>query len=182
MAWYNVLNVAGWIKAGSPTPVTTTDRLPVDTGLTTQTDALTNAQLRASPVPVSGTVTANQGGTWNINNITGTVSLPTGAATAANQTTANASLSSLDAKMPDESGAWGYNAGTTGTLNVAANKRILAISATAPALTGGSMTINGGQTITIPAGTSITITPKANLVAPTVVFTGTASYFVEFIE
>jgi hypothetical protein len=35
--------------------------------------------------PVSGTVTANQGGTWNINNVSGTVSLPTGAATAAKQ-------------------------------------------------------------------------------------------------
>src|SRR5215472_13103725 len=39
--------------------------------------------------PVTGTVTANQGGTWNITNltnITGTISLPTGAATSANQT------------------------------------------------------------------------------------------------
>ena len=34
----------------------------------------------------AGTVmTANQGGAWNLNNITGTVSLPTGAATAAKQ-------------------------------------------------------------------------------------------------
>lgn len=131
---------------------------------------------------VAGTVTANQGGTWNVNNITGTVSLPTGAATSADQTAGNNSLASLDGKTPDESGAWGYNAGTTGTLNVAANKRILAISATSPALVGSTMTINGGQTITIPAGTSITIAPKANLVAPTIVFTGTASYFVEFIE
>lgn len=31
--------------------------------------------------PVNGTVTSNQGGTWNINNISGTISLPTGAAT-----------------------------------------------------------------------------------------------------
>jgi hypothetical protein len=30
-------------------------------------------------------MTANQGGTWNINNISGTVALPTGAATAAKQ-------------------------------------------------------------------------------------------------
>lgn len=37
--------------------------------------------------PVSGTVTANQGGTWNLNNINGTISLPTGAATAAKQPT-----------------------------------------------------------------------------------------------
>lgn len=49
--------------------------------------------------PVSGTVTANQGGTWNITNISGTISLPTGAATSANQTTANASLSSIDTKL-----------------------------------------------------------------------------------
>lgn len=34
---------------------------------------------------VTGTVTANQGGTWNINNVSGTVSLPTGASTAALQ-------------------------------------------------------------------------------------------------
>lgn len=35
--------------------------------------------------PVSGTVAATQSGTWNITNISGTVSLPTGAATAAKQ-------------------------------------------------------------------------------------------------
>lgn len=35
--------------------------------------------------PVSGTVAATQSGTWNINDISGTVSLPTGAATAAKQ-------------------------------------------------------------------------------------------------
>lgn len=47
-------------------------------------------------VTVTGTVTANQGGTWNINNISGTVSLPTGAATAANQSTAITALQLLD--------------------------------------------------------------------------------------
>lgn len=49
----------------------------------------------------SGTdsVAAVQSGTWNLNNISGTISLPTGAATAANQATANASLSSIDAKL-----------------------------------------------------------------------------------
>lgn len=118
---------------------------------------------------VNGTVTANLG-TLN------------GAATAANQTTGNTSLSSLDNKTPDESGTWGYNAGVSGTLTVAANKRILAITATAGALVGATMTINGGQTITIPAGTTITISPRANLTAPTLVFTSTTSYFVEFIE
>src|SRR4029077_14577968 len=42
------------------------------------------AQLQQSGGPGS-TVTANQGGTWNLNNVSGTVSLPTGAATAAKQ-------------------------------------------------------------------------------------------------
>ncbi len=48
---------------------------------------------------ITDVVTANQGGIWNITNISGTISLPTGASTAANQTTANASLSSIDGKL-----------------------------------------------------------------------------------
>lgn len=50
----------------------------------------------------SGTdsIAAIQSGTWNINNISGTISLPTGAATSANQTIANSSLSSIDTKTP----------------------------------------------------------------------------------
>ena len=40
-------------------------------------------------------VPASQSGTWNITNVSGTISLPTGAATSANQTTANTSLSSI---------------------------------------------------------------------------------------
>lgn len=49
----------------------------------------------------SGTdsIAAVQSGTWNINNISGTVSLPTGASTSALQTTGNSSLSSIDGKL-----------------------------------------------------------------------------------
>lgn len=54
---------------------------------------------------VDGTVNAAQSGTWNITNISGTVSLPTGAATAANQTTANASLSNIDTDTTTIAGA-----------------------------------------------------------------------------
>lgn len=36
-----------------------------------------------SPIPVNGTVAATQSGTWNINNVSGTISLPTGASTEA---------------------------------------------------------------------------------------------------
>ncbi len=52
-----------------------------------------------SPWVVSGTVAATQSGTWDINNISGTISLPTGAATAANQATEIASLASIDSKL-----------------------------------------------------------------------------------
>jgi hypothetical protein len=45
-------------------------------------------------------VNAVESGVWNITNISGTVTLPTGAATSANQTTANTSLSSIDTKTP----------------------------------------------------------------------------------
>lgn len=48
---------------------------------------------------VDGTVAATQSGTWNITDISGTVSLPTGAATAAKQDTGNTSLSSIDGKI-----------------------------------------------------------------------------------
>lgn len=47
-------------------------------------------------VPVSGTVAATQSGAWNITNISGTVSLPTGAATAANQTNASQKTQIVD--------------------------------------------------------------------------------------
>src|SRR6185312_14698996 len=59
---------------------------------------LTAAQI-STLTPLS-TVAATQSGTWNLNNISGTVSLPTGASTAALQTTGNTSLSSIDTKTP----------------------------------------------------------------------------------
>lgn len=46
---------------------------------------LANTGANATPVTVNGTVAATQSGTWNVNNVSGTVSLPTGAATAAKQ-------------------------------------------------------------------------------------------------
>lgn len=49
-----------------------------------------------SSLTVDGTVAATQSGTWNITDVSGTVSLPTGAATLAEQQTQTASLSVLD--------------------------------------------------------------------------------------
>ena len=43
-----------------------------------------------------------------------------------------------------------------------------------------TMTIEGGDTISIPAGESISGEPEGVLLAPTFVFTGTVSYFVDY--
>jgi hypothetical protein len=47
------------------------------------------------PVDVGTSIAVTQSGTWNITNISGTISLPTGAATSALQTTGNTSLASI---------------------------------------------------------------------------------------
>lgn len=99
-----------------------------------QTDALTDQQLRAAPIEVSGSAT----------------------------------------------GTWDYVAGTSGTQALPVNSRVLQISAMA-STAGGSISINGGDSIPIPGGRSVTIEPKGNLSAPSVVFTGTSAYLVEFV-
>ena len=76
-------------------------------------------------------------------------------------------------------GDWGYYAGASGTVVVGADERVLGI--TAHATTAGSMTINGGDSIPIPANTSVVFTPERTLTAPTVVLTGTDSYIIEIL-
>lgn len=75
-------------------------------------------------------------------------------------------------------GTWGYAAGTSGTPTLPANAKVLQISATS--LSGGSFTVNGGSSITIPANQQFTLEPRGNLVSPTVAFTGTSSYVIEY--
>lgn len=82
----------------------------------------------------------------------------------------------IDAK---QSGVWGYKSGVSGTPTIPANAKILQI--TAASVVGGSLTINGGDTVTLPPNGSISIEPKGNLVTPTVVFTNTSAYFVEYV-
>lgn len=71
--------------SGSLTNISGTISLP--TGAATAANQATEISSLASidakltnPLPVSGTVAATQSGTWNITNVSGTVSLPTGAA------------------------------------------------------------------------------------------------------
>ena len=96
--------------SGNPVPVSGT--VTANTGLS---QPLTDTQLRASNVgvtvsnfpatqAVSGTVTANAGtGTFAVS--AASLPLPSGASTAANQTTANSSLSSIDTKLSSQATA-----------------------------------------------------------------------------
>lgn len=57
----------------------------------------------SSPVTIASNQTAipaSQSGTWNVTNVSGTVSLPTGAATSAAQTTAQTSLTTIATNTP----------------------------------------------------------------------------------
>lgn len=82
----------------------------------------------------SGTdsVSAVQSGTWNINNISGTISLPTGASTSALQTTGNTSLASIVTNTNGLILAQGSTtSGQTGNLNMGA------VTTAAPSYTTG---------------------------------------------
>ena len=81
-------------------------------------------------------------------------------------------------------GAWGYAAGTAGTENITG--RVLQITAIALD-SSATISVNGGASITVPysvankTGSSLSIEPRGNLIDPSITFTGTASYFVEYV-
>jgi len=77
-------------------------------------------------------------------------------------------------------GTWAYVAGGSGTATVPAGGRVLTISAITDAGIDGSVEIDGGDTIPLNSA-GINLNPKGNLVAPTVVFSSTNSYFIEYV-
>lgn len=88
---YLKVDTSGFI---SPSAATSTNQVTEIASLQSIDGKLTSVNV--------GTIPSIPAGTNNIGsltNITGTVSLPTGASTSANQTTANASLSSIDGKL-----------------------------------------------------------------------------------
>jgi hypothetical protein len=91
-----------------------------------------------------------------------------------------ASAASLATYLPITTGTWSYYAGTSGTINVTSGQRVLGITAHATNA-GSTMTINGGQSFPIIANSAFNLTPNGNLTAPTIVFSGTDSYFIETI-
>lgn len=88
-----------WVVSGTVTAnIGTTAGLALDSSLSTINTTL------GSPFQAGGSIgnttfASTQSGTWNINNISGTISLPTGASTSAKQDTGNTSLASIDGKL-----------------------------------------------------------------------------------
>lgn len=104
--------------------VTAGNALKVDGSAVTQPVSLTSTT-------ITGTVAATQSGTWNVTNISGTVSLPTGAATAAGVATVNTTLGS-----PFQAG--GSIGNTSFVANAGTNLNTSAL-ATSANLTAGTM-------------------------------------------
>lgn len=117
----------------------------------------------AEPVTVDGSVSVNNFPATQA--VTGTVA-----------------VSSVPTSQADinVTGTWAYAAGTSGTVTLPAGSKVLQISATS--LLGGSFTVNGGAAITIPANQQFTLEPRGNLVAPTLVFTSTTAFVVEYVS
>lgn len=131
--------------------------------------------------PVSGTVTATQGtspwvtsatqsGTWNITDISGTVSLPTGAATSALQTTGNTSLSSIDGKLP-----------ALGQALAAASIPVVLTAAQLATLTPGALTaLTPSSKTAVSIGTSSTSAVSSNSSRKGLVLTNTSTNIMSF--
>lgn len=118
---------------------------------------------------VDGTVAATQSGVWNINAISGTISLPTGAATSANQTTQITALQLLDdvvatdgsaalTKLYQVGGTDGTNAqilstNTSGHVNIADGGNSITVDGTVAATQSGTWNItNISGTVSLPTG------------------------------
>lgn len=114
----------------------------------------------ANPMPVIATTgsavigAVTQSGTWNVTNVSGTISLPTGAATAALQSTGNTSLAtiagdttSIDGKITAcNTGAVVISSGTVTTVSTVTN--LAQLGGTAIAMGTGIRTA-GTQRVTI---------------------------------
>jgi hypothetical protein len=111
----------------------------------------------------SDSVSAVQSGTWNIVNVSGTISLPTGASTSALQTTGNSSLSSIDTKTPSLGQA--LMAASTPVV-IASNQSTINIQGigTIGSPAGGLLTVQG-----VGGGTALPISTSAAAFIGTVV-------------
>jgi hypothetical protein len=130
-----------------------------------------NVQDGGNSITVDGTVSATQSGTWDITNVSGTVSLPTGASTSALQTTGNSSLSSIDGKTPSLGQA--LAAASVPVVLTAAQISTLTPFSTVAATQSGTWNVNNvSGTVSLPTGASTEATLSSLNAKVTAVNTG----------
>lgn len=78
-------------------------------------------------------------------------------------------------------GVWGYRAGEDGTPSLPSDARVLSLACVAGS-SGATVVIDGGDEIPVPNGQSFSMTVEANLIDPTIVFTDTVTFIVQFVE
>lgn len=98
-------------------------------------------------VSIGGTVAATQSGVWNITNISGTVSLPTGAATAANQTTIIGHVDGIETLLGTTNTNTGNIATSTATLAGAVTAGKVQSEVTNTVTITGTVTANAGTNL-----------------------------------
>jgi len=118
-------------------------------------------------ITVDGTVAATQSGTWNINNVSGTVSLPTGAATEATLVLTESSVSTrlADSTFTTRINTQGQKAMTASTpVVIASDQSAIPVTMTSTTITG-SVAVTGPLTDTqlraTPVPVSGTVTANA---------------------
>ena len=150
-----VTNQAGWTdnEAGL---IQAINDLSVWVTSSNSSSGLTDAELRAVPVPVS----------------------VSGVSTSALQTTGNTKLDSLITALNYSIGASVMLSGVSGTQTLTGGKKVGSLSCVSVA--GGTVSING-ISVTIPAGGNFNKDYKFNLLDPTIIFTGTDSYELDYI-
>ena len=173
------VNLSGGLRvdgSGVTQPISAT-ALPLPTGAATNSELVTINTTLGSPIQQTGGTVGLVAGSANIGsitNVTGTVSLPTGAATSALQTTGNSTLTTINTTLGSpfqaggsignttfastQSGTWNIN-NISGTISLptgaATNSELVTINSTLGSpmqQTGGTVTANAGSgTFTVDA-------------------------------
>lgn len=78
-------------------------------------------------------------------------------------------------------GTQGYTAGTGGATVALTGKKLISVTVYANGSTG-TMTIAGGDTITIRSGASFSFKPATPYVAPTLVMSASLDYMIEWVQ
>lgn len=106
--------------------------------LASQTNPFTSAipiSDNAGSITVDGTVAATQSGTWNINNISGTISLPTGAATESTLSTLNGKVTACNTGAVTISTALPAGTNNIGDVDIASLPAVVAATYSTSAVT-----------------------------------------------